>query len=176
MKMNDIKFTPKANAFADVYGKATGVPFIGEMMAAAAGNGGESPEPEPEPEPEQFAFTSVKVIKIGEGDYTVEATSNIPAPIANPYVYMTDDPTLGGCEGDYTMAFTVQIIPTVEDTTKWVLNENSDYHSFVDSEIEDGCGYVYRATAPWIDNTVETDDDTYQNTITGTWTFEDQTI
>ena len=38
MKMNDIKFTPKSNAFADVYSKATGMPFIGEMMAAAAGN------------------------------------------------------------------------------------------------------------------------------------------
>ena len=40
MKMNDIKFLPKANAFADVYSKATGVPFVGEMMVAAAGNGG----------------------------------------------------------------------------------------------------------------------------------------
>lgn len=40
MKMNEIKFVPKANAFADVYSKATGMPFVGEMMAAAAGNGG----------------------------------------------------------------------------------------------------------------------------------------
>lgn len=37
MKMNDIKFTPKSNAFADVYAKATGMPFVGEMMVAAAG-------------------------------------------------------------------------------------------------------------------------------------------
>lgn len=41
MKLNDIKFVPATNAFGDVYGKATGVPFIGEMMVAAAGNGGE---------------------------------------------------------------------------------------------------------------------------------------
>lgn len=40
MKINDIKFLPKANAFSDVYGKATGMPFVGEMMVAAAGNGG----------------------------------------------------------------------------------------------------------------------------------------
>ena len=41
MKLNDIKFTPKSNAFAEVYGKATGMPFVGELVAAAAGNGGE---------------------------------------------------------------------------------------------------------------------------------------
>lgn len=40
MKLNDIKFLPKANAFSDVYAKATGMPFVGELMAAAAGNGG----------------------------------------------------------------------------------------------------------------------------------------
>lgn len=52
MKMNEIKFVPKANAFADVYSKATGMPFVGEMMVAAAGQGGDSPEPEPvEPTP-----------------------------------------------------------------------------------------------------------------------------
>lgn len=39
MDINKIRFTPKANAFAEVYGKATGVPFIGELVAAAAGNG-----------------------------------------------------------------------------------------------------------------------------------------
>lgn len=38
MKLNDIKFLPKTNAFGDVYAKATGMPFVGEMMAAAAGN------------------------------------------------------------------------------------------------------------------------------------------
>lgn len=48
MELNDIKFLPKANAFADVYGKATGIPFIGEMMVAAAGNGGEPVPPQPE--------------------------------------------------------------------------------------------------------------------------------
>lgn len=40
MKLNDIKYLPKTNAFGDVYAKATGVPFVGEMMVAAAGNGG----------------------------------------------------------------------------------------------------------------------------------------
>lgn len=47
MKLNEIKFTPKSNAFADVYSKATGMPFVGEMMVAAAGNGGEPTPPTP---------------------------------------------------------------------------------------------------------------------------------
>lgn len=47
MDINKIKFVPKANAFAEVYGKATGVPFIGELVAAAAGNGGEPTPPTP---------------------------------------------------------------------------------------------------------------------------------
>lgn len=41
MDINKIKYLPKTNAFGDVYAKATGMPFVGEMMAAAAGNGGE---------------------------------------------------------------------------------------------------------------------------------------
>ena len=45
MKLNEIHFIPKANAVADVYAKATGMPFVGEMMVAAAGQGGNSPEP-----------------------------------------------------------------------------------------------------------------------------------
>lgn len=168
MKMNDIKFTPKANAFADVYAKATGVPFIGELVAAAAGNGGEP----------DFKFTEVKVIKTGEDTYTIEATSNIPAPVDNPSIYLDDDPGLGGCEGDYTQAFTAKIIPTVEDHTKWIVDENSDYNSFIGGEIEDDCGYVYMATADWIDGSVyvENTEQTYEHAISGTWTFEDQTI
>jgi len=41
MKLNDVKFTPATNAVADVYTKATGMPIVGEMMVAAAGQGGE---------------------------------------------------------------------------------------------------------------------------------------
>lgn len=47
MKINDIKFLPATNAVADVYAKATGMPFVGEMMVAAAGNGGEPTPPTP---------------------------------------------------------------------------------------------------------------------------------
>lgn len=47
MDINKIKFVPQANAFSDVYAKATGMPFVGEMMAAAAGNGGEPTPPTP---------------------------------------------------------------------------------------------------------------------------------
>lgn len=168
MKLNEVKFLPATNAVADVYTKATGMPFVGEMMVAAAGNGGE----------QDFKFTEVKVIKTGEDTYTIEATSNIPAPVDdNPYIFLDDDPELDDdCEGDYAPAFNAQIIPTVEDPTKWIVNENSDYNSFSVGEIEDDCGHIYRATADWIDNSVEVDGYTYTNTITGTWTFEDQTI
>lgn len=166
MKMNDIKFLPATNAVADVYGKATGVPFVGEMMVAAAGNGGEP----------DFKFTEVKVIKTGEDTYTIEATSNIQAPVDNPYVLLDDDPELDDCEGDYAPAFNAKVIPTVEDPTKWILDENTDYNSFSFGEIEDDCGHIYRATAEWIDNSVEVDGYTYPNTITGTWTYEGQTI
>lgn len=163
MDINKIKFVPKANAFSDVYAKATGMPFVGEMMVAAAGNGGEP----------DFKFTEVKVIKTGEDTYTIEATSNIPAPVDNPYVLLDDDPELDDCEGDYVAAFNAKVIPTVEDPTKWILDENSDYNSFSVGEIEDNCGYIYRATATWIDNSVEVDGYTYPNTITGTWTYEE---
>ncbi len=37
MKLNEVKFLPATNAVADAYTKATGIPFVGEMMAAAAG-------------------------------------------------------------------------------------------------------------------------------------------
>lgn len=48
MELNRIKFLPKANAVADVYAKATGMPIVGELMVAAAGHGGEPTPPTPE--------------------------------------------------------------------------------------------------------------------------------
>lgn len=39
MDINKIKYLPKTNAFGDVYAKATGMPFVGEMMVAAAAQG-----------------------------------------------------------------------------------------------------------------------------------------
>ena len=47
MKLNEIKYLPKSNAVADVYTKATGMPIVGEMMVAAAGQGGEPTPPTP---------------------------------------------------------------------------------------------------------------------------------
>lgn len=47
MKLNDVKFLPATNAVADVYTKATGMPIVGEMMVAAAGQGGEPTPPTP---------------------------------------------------------------------------------------------------------------------------------
>lgn len=39
MKINEIKYLPATNAVGKVYADATGMPFVGEMMVAAAGNG-----------------------------------------------------------------------------------------------------------------------------------------
>lgn len=49
MKLNEIKYLPESNAVAKVIGDATGVPFVGEMMVAAAGQESElTPDPEPQ--------------------------------------------------------------------------------------------------------------------------------
>ena len=163
MKLNDIKFTPKSNAFADVYGKATGMPFVGEMMVAAAGNGGQK---------EQFQLT-VKVIKESEYAYIMDVTSNMPAPVENASIYIFDEPYLE-CDGDYVAAFEGHFVPSSEDPTVWV----SDDYSCSEGEIGDGCGFAYVAQADWIDGSVyvENTEQTYDHAITGTWTFEDQTI
>ena len=61
MKLNDIKFLPKANAVADVYAEATGMPIVGEMMVAAAGQGGNPAQPNP--------IETVKMHYDGEGSW-----------------------------------------------------------------------------------------------------------
>lgn len=57
MDINKIKYLPKTNAFGDVYTKATGMPFVGEMMVAAAGNGGEPTPPTPTQKAEAPTYT-----------------------------------------------------------------------------------------------------------------------
>lgn len=47
MKLNEIKYLPATNAVGKVYADATGMPFVGELMCAAAGNGGEPTPPTP---------------------------------------------------------------------------------------------------------------------------------
>lgn len=47
MKLNQVKYLAKTNAIADVYAKATGMPIVGELMAAAAGQGGNPEQPNP---------------------------------------------------------------------------------------------------------------------------------
>jgi len=113
MKLNDVKFLPATNAVADVYTKATGLPIVGEMMVAAAGQGG---EPTP-PTPTQFTFTSIKIIKNAVDDYTIEATSNIPAPVDNARAYLEDSLSQWGGS----------VSPTENGSTQWVLNPNYEY-------------------------------------------------
>ena len=163
MKLNDIKFLPKANAFSDVYAKATGIPFVGEMMAAAAGNGGEHTE--------QFQLT-VNVIKEGEYTYAIDVTSNMPAPVENASIYIFDETTLGGCVGDYIMAFEGHFVPSSEDPTVWY---SDDYYTNEEG-LEDGCGFTYVAQADWIEGSVyvEYSEQTYEHAISGTWTLVDQ--
>lgn len=164
MKLNDIKFLPKANAFAEVYAKATGMPFIGEMMVAAAGQGGS-----PEPEPDDFRLT-VKVVKEDEYNCYLLVTSNVQAPVENASVYIEDDVTLGGCEGDYTSAFQGNFIPSSADPLVWV----SEDYTLDTAEAADGCGYKYIATADWIDGTVTVDGQTIEHSMSGDWEYVDE--
>lgn len=81
MKLNDIKFLPNANAFSDVYDKATGMPFVGEMMVAAAGQESEpTPDPEPDPEPTQLIMDENYENYIGDicdgGNWTAHTSYN----------------------------------------------------------------------------------------------------
>lgn len=149
MKLNEVKFLPKANAFSDAYTKATGMPIVGEMMVAAAGNGGE-------PTPTQFTFTSIKVIKNDVDDYTIEATSNIPAPVENARVYLEDSLSQWGGS----------ISPIENGSTQWVFNPEYEY-SFNEGSIPTEGGEC----SAW-GEFIEGDN----NTIYGlNWIFEDQT-
>lgn len=163
MKLNEVKYLPKSNAFADVYAKATGMPFVGEMMAAAAGNGGGTAE--------DFRLT-VKVVKEDEYTCNLLVTSNVQAPVDNASIYIEDNVMLGGCEGDYTSAFQGNFIPSSADPLVWV----SEDYTVDMAEAEDGCGYKYIATADWIDGTVTVDGQTIEHSMAGDWTFEDQTL
>lgn len=164
MDINKIKYLPKTNAFGDVYAKATGMPFVGEMMVAAAGNGGQK---------EQFQLT-VKVVKISEYTFEMDVTSNMPAPVENASIFIFDEPFLDGCIGDYASAFSGDFVPSSEDPTVWY----SDDYYCDGSGIGDECGFTYVAQADWIDGSVyvENTEQTYDHAISGTWTFEDQTI
>lgn len=164
MKLNDIKFLPATNAVADVYAKATGLPFVGEMMVAAAGNGGQK---------EQFQLT-VKVLKEDTYTYSIEVTSNMPAPVENASIYIFDDTALAGCVGDYTTAFEGHFVPSSEDPTVWY----SEDYTYDLSGLEDECGFTYVAQADWIEGSVyvEYTEQTYEHAISGTWTYEDQQI
>ena len=114
MKMNDIKFVPATNAFADVYGKATGVPFIGEMMAAAAGNGGE-PTP-PTPVPGEF------------GELQIYRTAEVPNYDFNAVMQCTGymDDTKSYEFTNEANLFVLIMIVDPNDNTKLIMNTDND--------------------------------------------------
>lgn len=270
MKLNDIKFVPATNAFGDVYAKATGIPFVGEMMAAAAGQGGDEPTPiksleltgmdyfsndgsefmidsiavmdeefmaqycgdggfeieytikdsngNPIPhltngniwgyspydcstniaggyvtdsgtiEDYDYMFDiseggiydaiitkggqeiiyegsgtwtyrplfyvkSVKVTKTGEDEFTIEAESSRPAPVANVYMYLQD--------GENS-AFDGSVVPTEEGSTHWVMDMNREY-SFNEESLGEGSG-LCTVWGSFIDEP--------EHTIYCTWTYE----
>lgn len=103
MKLNDIKFVPATNAFGDVYGKTTGVPFIGEMMAAAAGNGGEPTPPTPS------VVESVTVYGTQDGDFwEIDGT-----------VTFNQDFVTENCDGEISTEFTL----TIKDSSNTTICE-----------------------------------------------------
>ena len=115
MKLNDIKFLQKANAFSDVYTKATGMPFVGEMMVAAAGQESEpTPDPDPEPTPTEFTVSNVRAVEYDCGSWTIQADANMDATGYTVYVQ--------GNNG----AFEYHLMPDEEDPTKLVENDEYD--------------------------------------------------
>lgn len=173
MDFKNIKLLPATNAVGQVYAEATGMPIVGEMMAAAAGQGGS-----PEPEPDDFRIT-VKVVKEDEYTCYLAVTSNVQAPVDNASIYIIDVPTMVGCDSyDYSCGFEGHFIPSSADPLVWV---SEDYWCDIPSiqmEVTEGCGCTYVAQADWIEGSVydEYAEQTYEHAISGTWTFEDQTI
>ena len=122
MKLNDIKFLPNANPFSDVYDKATGMPFVGEMMVAAAGNGGE-------PTPTEFTVSNVRAVEIDCGLWTIQADANMDATGYTVYVKGNGD------------AFEYHLMPDEGDNTKLVMDEN--HENIINPEmLSDGGDYT----------------------------------
>lgn len=156
MRINDIRYLPATNAVADAYSRATGVPFIGEIMAAAAGQGGESPEPGPGPEPpvEEFALTSVVIRPFYNGsfNYGIFATSNIPAPSGAASIHITGT---ASDELDTRTIFEVDLEPG-ENGYDWV--QTGDVKGF-DNPPTPYDRAEYTAVCSWLDEP-----------LTGNWT------
>ena len=134
MKLNDIKFLPKANAFADVYAKATGMPFVGEMMVAAAGNGSE-------PAPTEFTITSMTIHDNGGGAFSVEAT------VINPNEEWVELDCIILGVSEYDCWFTANLSIDPEDPTHYTGYDNDD----IDFEQMPECGFSGRYWADIFD-------------------------
>lgn len=154
MKLNDIKFLPNANAFSDVYDKATGMPFVGEMMVAAAGQESEpTPDPEPDPEPTSTEFTvsNVRAVEYEYSDemgteilWTIQADANMDATGYTVYVQGDND------------AFYCYLTTDEEDPTKLVIDGNEE--SVIDNSLlSDGGDYTgwYREEGVVEDQTIQ---------------------
>lgn len=176
MDINKIRFVPKANAFAEVYGKATGMPFVGEMMVAAAGNGGDEPTPPTPPTP--------SVVE----SVTFYAVQNTPSECLDVVGYETTS-----CYTTYTTLTLNQswFNENINNIGQINLSINDDN----DQEIHTSIFFPFSSLTNVFDDefanegtlteipesgpyniTVYSNDLTPLYEGTGTWTFEDQTI
>lgn len=117
MKINDIKYLPKTNAFGDVYAKATGMPFVGEMMVAAAGNGGE-PTP-PTPVPGEF------------GELQIYRSAEVPNYDFNAVMQCTgymDDTKRYEFTTEENLFLLIMVVDP-NDNTKLIMDSNNDSQS-----------------------------------------------
>ena len=145
MKLNDIKFLPNANPFSDVYDKATGMPFVGEMMVAAAGQESE-PTPDPDPTPTEFTVSNVRAVEYDYGIWTIQADANMDATGYTVYV-----------QGD-NGAFSYYLMPDEEDPTKLVECIGCEEDMTIDPEmLSDGGDYTgwYREEGAVEDQTIQ---------------------
>lgn len=157
MKLNEIKFTPKSNAFADVYSKATGMPFIGELMCAAAAQDGGEDGGDDTQDP---ILTNCKVINMGGGCYDFSADSDSTAYEGNWEITLAVHFDKDGVD---TVAFTVTVTPDPENANKFIGSDNDD--------IEGEFSYYAENGGTFTSLTVAGEGLDFDGIISGTWTY-----
>lgn len=158
MKLNEIKYLPATNAMGKVYADATGMPFVGEMMvAAAAGNASEDGGDDIQ----DAILTNCKVINMGGGCYDFSADSNSTAYEGNWEITLAvhfDN------EGVDTVAFTVTVTPDPENANKFIGSDNDDVNS----------DFYHKYSGTFTSLSVAGEGLDFDGIISGTWTYEEK--
>ena len=158
MKLNEIHFLPKANAFAEVYAKATGMPFIGEMMAAAAGNGEDGGG-----DTGRLYNAVCTYLGGGTADFRADCDPEIYEQGWEISLEIHCD-----VDGVDTVWFTCTAEKDPENVNKFVGYDNDD----VDSTATDWCDGHPDIVGTFVSTSIVGEGLDIVETITGTWTFD----